>query len=68
MYPITITGHQVDLRDFWANDIPAVHAIVGDDRVTRWLSYDTRGMAQAITIIEGGIQRAQNDPLAPSTT
>jgi RimJ/RimL family protein N-acetyltransferase len=62
MYPITITGRRVDLRDFQSDDIPAAYAIVGDDRVTRWLSYDTRDLAQATAMIEGAINRAQNDP------
>jgi RimJ/RimL family protein N-acetyltransferase len=62
MYPITITGHQVDLRDFRPDDIPDAHAIVGDDRVTRSLSYDTRDLAQTTAMIEGAIKRAQNDP------
>ncbi|GIG90921.1 GNAT family N-acetyltransferase [Plantactinospora endophytica] len=63
MYPIdTITGSLVDLRDFRLDDVTDALAIVGDDRVTRWLSYDSRDHDQAAVMIEGAIQRAQSEP------
>ncbi|MEO3923888.1 GNAT family N-acetyltransferase [Micromonosporaceae bacterium B7E4] len=63
MYPIdTITGSLVNLRDFRPDDVADTLTIVGDDRVTRWLSYDSRDHDQAAAMIEGAIQRAQTEP------
>ncbi|MEN3610970.1 GNAT family N-acetyltransferase [Plantactinospora sp. ZYX-F-223] len=63
MYPIdTISGSLVNLRDFRPEDVADTLAIVGDDRVTRWLSYDSRNHDQATAMIEGTIQRAQAEP------
>jgi ribosomal-protein-alanine N-acetyltransferase len=59
MYPITITGHQVDLRDFRPDDIPQALAVVGDDKVTRWLSFDSRDHDQTAAMITSAIERAQ---------
>lgn len=46
-YPICIVGDQVKLREFTVDD---VLAIIGDDRVTTWLSFDSRDRAQAVPI------------------
>ncbi|MFC6018424.1 GNAT family N-acetyltransferase [Plantactinospora solaniradicis] len=63
MYPIdTINGSLVNLRDFRPDDVADTLALVGDDRVTRWLSYDSRSHDQAAAMIEGAIQRAQAEP------
>lgn len=61
-YPLRISGRQVTLRDFRREDADAAYAVVGDERVTRWLSFDTRSRAQTSTMIEGAIERAQLDP------
>jgi ribosomal-protein-alanine N-acetyltransferase len=62
MFPITITGGLVDLRDFRPDDVADALTIVGDDRVTQWLSYDSRDHAGALAMIEGAISRAQTEP------
>jgi [ribosomal protein S5]-alanine N-acetyltransferase len=61
-YPIRIIGDQVVLREFTLGDIDDVLAIIGDDDVTTWLSFDSRDRAQAATMIEGTIERAQQEP------
>lgn len=61
-YPICIEGRDVALRDFRLDDIDAAYAVVGDDRVSRWLSFDTRTREQVIAMIKGAIERAQHDP------
>lgn len=63
-YPLRIPGRQIVLRDFRREDVDAALAVVGDDQVTRWLSFDTRNRAQTSTMIGGAIERAQSDPRA----
>jgi ribosomal-protein-alanine N-acetyltransferase len=62
MFPISVTGRLVVLREFQPEDVAAVYAVVGDDRVTRWLSFDSRDVAAAATMVEGAMQRARQQP------
>jgi RimJ/RimL family protein N-acetyltransferase len=57
-----LDGKGVILRDFTPDDINAAHAIVGDDRVTRWLSFDTRDHAGVAAMIRGAVRAAQEVP------
>lgn len=59
MYPVTVNGRAVTLRDFRRDDAAASLAIVGDDRVTRWLSFDKRDLTAANKMIEEAVARAQ---------
>ena len=59
MYPITLPGRVVTLRDFRSSDAVAVLSVVGDDQVTRWLSFQSRDAAGAAAMLEGAIERAQ---------
>ncbi|MDX3066440.1 GNAT family protein [Streptomyces sp. ND04-05B] len=61
-YPIRIVGDHVVLREFTLEDVDDVLAIIGDDAVTTWLSFDSRDHAQAVAMIEGTIERAQQEP------
>src|SRR4051794_932551 len=61
-YPLRIPGRQVTLRDFRHEDVDSALAVIGDERVTQWLSFDTRSRAETSTMIEGAIERAQLDP------
>ena len=61
-YPLRIAGRLITLRDFRREDVDAAHAVVGDDKVTRWLSFDTRSRAETSTMIEGAVERAQVEP------
>lgn len=61
-YPIRIVGRQVVLREFALEDVDDVLAIIGDDKVTTWLSFDSRTQDQAIAMIEGSLERAQQEP------
>ncbi|GGO98611.1 GNAT family N-acetyltransferase [Wenjunlia tyrosinilytica] len=61
-YPIRVTGVSVVLREFSMQDIDDVLAIVGDDKVTTWLSFDSRSRDQAIDMIDGTLERAQQEP------
>lgn len=63
-YPIRVVGDQVVLREFTRDDVDDVLAIIGDDAVTTWLSFDSRDRAQAVAMIEGTIERARQEPRA----
>ncbi|HKT01328.1 MAG TPA: GNAT family protein [Rugosimonospora sp.] len=62
MDPITLTGRVVTLREFRADDAAAVLCVVGDERVTRWLSFDSRDAAGAAAMVDRAITRAQMAP------
>ncbi|WOT40651.1 GNAT family N-acetyltransferase [Streptomyces coeruleorubidus] len=60
--PVRLVSDQVVLREFTLDDVADVLAIIGNDTVTTWLSFDSRDRAQAVTMIEGTIKRAQQEP------
>jgi [ribosomal protein S5]-alanine N-acetyltransferase len=61
-YPLRIAGRSITLRDFRREDVDAAHAVIGDEKVTRWLSFDTRSRAETSTMIEGVVEQAQVEP------
>lgn len=61
-WPIELEGSETALREFEPADVDAVAAIIGDDRVTRFLSFDSRTREQAAEMTKGTIERAQADP------
>jgi RimJ/RimL family protein N-acetyltransferase len=62
MYPVHITGGSVSLREITREDIASVHAIVGDSRVTDWLSFDNRDLDESAAMVDGILDRAQLEP------
>mgnify|MGYP001330990642 CR=1 FL=1 len=62
MYPVQLTGEHVALREFTASDLDQVYTLVSDDRVTRWLSFDSRSREQAQEMLSGILERAQAEP------
>ncbi|OJF11523.1 GNAT family N-acetyltransferase [Couchioplanes caeruleus] len=62
MYPVTLTGRDVTLREFRTDDVAASLAIVGDDQVTQWLAFDRHDQAATRAMIDGVVKRAQDDP------
>ncbi|HEX5346929.1 MAG TPA: GNAT family protein [Pseudonocardiaceae bacterium] len=50
------------LREFRLDDLDAADAILGDDRVTRWLSFDSRTREQQAKVLTGAIERAKQTP------
>ncbi|MGV9248021.1 GNAT family N-acetyltransferase [Streptomyces sp. NPDC003710] len=60
--PVRLVSDQVVLREFTLDDVDDVLAIIGDDTVTTWLSFDSRDRAQTVAMIEGTIERAQQEP------
>lgn len=62
MYPVKLVGPRITLREFRTDDVDDALTLVGDDRVTRWLSFDSRTREQTAAMIEGVIERAQLEP------
>jgi|SRR5215475_199293 len=62
MYPIRLTGSRIALREFRVEDSEAALRVVGDDRVTKWLSFDSRDEAATIKMIRGIVERAGEEP------
>jgi RimJ/RimL family protein N-acetyltransferase len=50
------------LREFGPDDVEDSLAIVGDDQVTRWLSFDSRDRKQAAAMLTGITERALQEP------
>ncbi|WP_329453230.1 GNAT family N-acetyltransferase (plasmid) [Streptomyces sp. NBC_01724] len=61
-YPIRIVGQKTVLREFTQEDVDDVLGIIGDDKVTTWLSFDSRGRDEAIAMVRGAVERAQLEP------
>lgn len=64
MHPVHLAGQRVTLREFGEHDVDQAATINGDDRVTRWLSFDSRTQEQTAALIAGSIERAQLQPRA----
>jgi [ribosomal protein S5]-alanine N-acetyltransferase len=62
MRSLPLAGEAVVLREFTHDDVPAAAKLVGDDRVTRWLSFDSRSLDETDTMINGVVRRAQLMP------
>lgn len=59
---LPVQGELVSLREFTTDDVVAVHEIIGDDRVTKWLSFDSRSRDEAAQMITGAIERSARQP------
>jgi ribosomal-protein-alanine N-acetyltransferase len=59
---VTLAGDRVRLREFRIDDLDDVDAILGDNRVTHWLSFDPRTREQQAEVLTGAIERAQQTP------
>ena len=62
MYPVSLRGQLVTLREFRPDDIDDALHVVGDDRVTTWLSFDSRSPEATAQMITGAIERARHEP------
>lgn len=62
MFPVRLEGENVVLRDFTEDDVDGVLAVVGDDRITRFLSFDSRTREQAQAMLDGVLNRQRAVP------
>lgn len=60
--PIRLAAGSLLLRDFEAGDTDGVLAIVGDDRVTYWLSFASRDRDEAQAMLDGILERQVETP------
>lgn len=60
--PVALSGHRVRLREFTLADLDGVRGVVGDDRVTHFLSFNTRNEEQAQELLRTIVERAQQRP------
>ncbi|MFC5261810.1 GNAT family N-acetyltransferase [Kribbella qitaiheensis] len=56
-----LTGDGTRLREFRLDDLDDYLAIVGDDRVTNWLSFDSRDRDTAQKALAAAVERSQQD-------
>jgi ribosomal-protein-alanine N-acetyltransferase len=61
-FPVTIPGPLLTLRDFHDGDLDGILALVGDDRVTHNLSFDTKDEPAALAYLDAAVERAQTNP------
>lgn len=54
-----LTGDGVRLREFQAADLDGYLAIVGDDRVTNWLSFDSQDQVTAAKALTAVVERSR---------
>jgi ribosomal-protein-alanine N-acetyltransferase len=59
---VQLDGRQVRLREFRHDDLDPSLRVVGDDRVTCWLSFDSLSREEQATRLAGAIERAAEDP------
>jgi len=62
VYPVEIDGPRIRLRDFRENDLDGCMTVVGDPKVTWFLSFDTRTREHHAQLLAADIARAQTDP------
>lgn len=62
MHPVRLDTDRLVLREFSMDDVDQAMALVGDDRVTTWLSFDSRTREQAHSMLAGVVDRARHEP------
>ncbi|MBH1937123.1 GNAT family N-acetyltransferase [Streptomyces sp. AV19] len=61
-YPLRLTGDKVVVRDFTIADVDDMQRVFGDDRVTEWLSFDSRDRDATQERIQSAIKNAHRTP------
>lgn len=59
---VELTGQLVRLREFRSDDLDASMAVVGDDQVTGFLSFDSKTREQQAELLASAIERARQQP------
>lgn len=57
-----IFGERIVLREFDLRDIESAWRVIGDDRVTKWLSFDSRDRVATESMVRGAIERSSTNP------
>jgi len=61
-YPLAIEGQRVGLRDFTPDDLDSTMAIVGDPRVTAYLSFDKKDRQEQERLLAAQVDGAKASP------
>jgi RimJ/RimL family protein N-acetyltransferase len=61
-HPVELAGERVLLREFRPDDVDDCMPVFGDDRVTRWLSFDSKTRTEQAEMVAGIVRRAQHAP------
>lgn len=59
---VELQGSRVRLREFRPDDLDSSLAVVSDDRVTTWLSFDSLSRDQQAERLTGALERATHEP------
>ena len=59
---IFLQGRITYLRDMTVDDLDAIESIAGDDRVTTWLSFESRDRDGCRAMLTAAMQNTQADP------
>lgn len=62
MNPVHLVGPSVALREFTEEDAAQATQVVGDDRVTSWLSFNSKTSDETAAMIRGIVERAKTTP------
>ncbi|WP_242909196.1 GNAT family N-acetyltransferase [Actinomadura terrae] len=62
MYPVSLTGDGVALREFTADDVDAVLEVYDDPRVVEHLSFEPRNRDQVAAMLSQVIEAARQEP------
>ena len=60
--PVELYTDRLTLREFTCDDVSGVHALLGDNRVTTWLSFDSRTPDQTDAMMAGILDRQHAEP------
>ncbi|MEV6523945.1 GNAT family protein [Longispora sp. NPDC051575] len=64
MYPVSLAGPRLCLREFSVQDVAGIHAIYGDAEATRHLSFEPRSAEEVENLIARVIALAGEEPRA----
>jgi RimJ/RimL family protein N-acetyltransferase len=59
---VALPGPSILLREFRTGDVDDAFRVVGDERVTKFLSFDSRSYKQAAAMISAAVARTSDNP------
>lgn len=62
LYPVTLAGERVGLRELTEDDVPAVHAIVGDPQVCETLIFPPKTLDETAVYVAAAMRAAEQEP------
>lgn len=62
MFPVSLTGPSLTLREMQPDDVEALHSVYGDATTVEHLSFTPRTVTQCSTVIDSAMKDAKADP------